>query len=99
MAKTKMDRKVNKMVRQFNKSLREDLFKDRFWVRQMQKATVDGLQYYLYECIDNLHPENNRIVLWQYGGSYFFMSKIWEEMNDLIVRSDFWDLYHANRNI
>ena len=97
MAKTKTDRKVNRKVKQFNKELREDVFKGRFEVRQLEKTKVDGMQYYLYEVRDNHHPERNRIVPWEWGDSIFFMNKIWMEMNDLIITSDFWDLYWAER--
>ena len=48
MAKTRTDRKVNRKVKQFNKELREDVFKGRFEVRQLEKTRVDGMQYYLY---------------------------------------------------
>ena len=61
MSKTKIDKKVNKKVRNFNKSLKEDVFNGRFWVRQYQKTKYDGLHYYLYELIDNLEPERNRV--------------------------------------
>jgi hypothetical protein len=97
MAKTRTDRKVNRKVKQFNKELREDVFKGRFEVRQLEKTRVDGMQYYLYEVRDNHHPERNRIVPWEWGDSVFFMNKIWMEMNDLIITSDFWDLYWAER--
>lgn len=97
MAKTKTDRKVNRKVKQFNKELREDVFKGRFEVRQLEKTRVDSMQYYLYEVRDNHHPERNRIVPWEWGDSIFFMNKIWMEMNDLIITSDFWDLYWAER--
>ena len=97
MAKTRTDRKVNRKVKQFNKELREDVFKGRFEVRQLEKTRVDGMQYYLYEVRDNHHPERNRIVPWEWGDSIFFMNKIWEEMNDLIITSDFWTLYWAER--
>lgn len=92
--KSKTDKKVNKKVRNFNRELKADLFKDRFEVRQYQKARVDGLNYYLYQLIDNLEPERNRVIReWLWGDSKFFMNKIWEEMNDFIIKSDFWELY------
>ena len=97
MAKNKTDKKVNKLVKNFNKKLKEDLFKDRFWVRQYQKARIDGLDYYLYELKDRLEPERDRVIRkWLYGKSYFFMDEIWEGMNDFIIKSDFWDLYWRN---
>ena len=97
MAKTKTDRKVNRKVKKFNKELREDVFQGRFEVRQLAKTRVDDMQYYLYEVRDNHHPERNRIVPWEWGDSIFFMDKIWREMNDLIITSDFWSLYWAEK--
>ena len=97
MGKNRTDRKVNRQVKRFNKELREDVFKGRFDVRQLQKARVDGMNYYLYEVRDTHHPERNRIVPWEWGDSIFFMNKIWREMNDLIITSDFWELYWAER--
>ena len=94
MGKTKTDRKVNKKIKAFNRSLRQDVFKDRFWVRQYQKTVVNGSSYYLYELMDREEPDRNRIIYqWIRGESPFFMSEIWEEMNDFIIWSNFWDKY------
>lgn len=99
MSKSKIDRKINKKVRKFNKSLREDVFGNRFWVRQYQKATCDGLHYYLYELVDNLEPERNTVLNgWMLGESCFFMSEIWEGMNDFIIKSDFWAKYYNDES-
>jgi len=96
--KTLTDKKVNKKVKEFNKALKQDLFKDRFWVRQYQKARVDGSNYYLYELMDRIQPERNQVIReWMRGESPFFMSKIYEEMNNFIVFSDFWEKYWKER--
>ena len=98
MSKTKTDKKVNKKVREFNKSLKEDVFENRFWVRQYQKAQLDGVNYYLYELIDELEPNRNRIIReWIRGESDFFMHRIFEEMNDFIIKSDFWELWRKEK--
>lgn len=98
MSKNKTDKKVNKLVKKFNKSLKADVFNGRFWVRQYQKAQVDGMKYYLYELIDELEPERNLLITqWLWGDSLFFMDKIWEKMNEFIVKSDFWDLYWRDK--
>ena len=98
MSKTKTDKKVNKKVREFNKSLKEDVFENRFWVRQYQKALLDGVSYYLYELIDELGSNRNRIIReWIRGESDFFMHKIFEEMNDFIIKSDFWELWRKEK--
>ena len=98
--KTKIDKKVNKKVRQFNKELKEDVFNGRFWVRQYQKARVDGVEYYLYELMDREQPERNKLVRgWLLGISPFFMSEIWDGMNTFIVKSDFWEQYWRKKNV
>lgn len=98
MAKTNMDKKINRLVRNINKQLKEDVFGDRFWFRQVQKATSDGMQYYMYEMRDRLEPNRNSLVShgWIWGGSHFFASELFEAMNDFIVRSDFWANYNGS---
>ena len=99
--KSKVDKKVNRKVREFNKELKKDVFNGRFWVRQYQKARVDGLDYYLYELMDREQPERNEIIRgWILGISAFFMSDIWEGMNNFIITSNFWDKYwEAKKNV
>lgn len=97
MAKTKTDIKVNKAVKKFNKTLKADVFDGRFWVRQYQKTKYNGVSYYLYELIDNLEPERNYLIRgWINGKSPFFMSEIYEAMNDFIVKSDFWSIFYSD---
>lgn len=94
MSKNKIDKLVNRKARKFNKELEQDVFNNRFWVRQYQKARVDGLEYYLYELRDREQPERNRVIRgWLLGCSHFFMNDIFEEMNDFIIKSDFWEQY------
>lgn len=93
MSKTKDDRRVNRCIRQFNKQLREDVFGDRFFARQYQKAHVDGLSYYLYELIDRECPERNRVIEWLWSGEITNSHKVHIEMNDFIITSDFWKKY------
>ena len=94
-----MKKKVNKKIRDFNKELKKDVFKDRFWVRQCKKIKVDGLNFYLYELIDNLEPERNYIIPgWIWDGSTFFVGKIFENMNDFIVKSDFWAIFYNDKD-
>lgn len=92
--KTKTDKRINKKIKAFNKTLEKDVFRNRFWVRQYQKQTYDHDQYYLYELCDRLEPERNRVIYkWLRGNSVFFMSDIFDEMNSFILESDFWELY------
>jgi hypothetical protein len=97
MSKTKTDKKVNRIAKKVNKNLKQDLFGDRFWIKQIQKARgEDGLEYYLYELKDRLEPNRDTIFSkgWLWGDSQFLISDFFGELNDFIVRSDFWAIYH-----
>lgn len=94
MAKTKIDRKINRVVRKINKDLREDLFGNRFWIQQVKKSRdEDGLQYYLYMMRDRLEPNRDAYIGWIWGGSMFLASDFYKPINDFIVKSDFWSKY------
>lgn len=99
--KNKVDRRINKIVKNVNRKLKTDVFKDRFWIRQVKKAKgEDGLQYYLYEMRDRLEPNRNSIIEkgWLWGESFFLYADFYEAINDFIVRSDFWAKYQNNEN-
>ena len=91
MSKTLMDKKVNRSVRLLNRQLYEDVFKDRFFVRQYSKQYRDGIEYYLYELIDRKCPERNEITHgWITGFEITELHKLHILINDFIVTSDFW---------
>ncbi len=96
--KNKADRKVNRLVRKLNKSISEDVFGDRFFVRQAQKSRSEwGSSYYLYEFIDNAQPERNYIApRWFSEFDILQGAKLWMEINDFIVNSDFWSVYRKD---
>ena len=96
--KSSVDKKMNKKVKEFNKELKKDVFNGRFWVRQYQKARIDGSYYYLYELKDREDPSRDRVIWkWILGNSIFSMNDIWWEMNDFIITSDFWEKYNKAR--
>ena len=99
MAKTKLDRKVNKVARDLNKSLAADVFGSRFQVRQKQKtrSVFDGWQYYLYELVDNEHPARNKTLRWFSGYCITTFSALHIEMNNFIITSDFWQKYRNEK--
>lgn len=98
MARTKLDRKVNKVVRDLNKSLAADVFGNRFEVRQIRKTRGEyDWQYYQYELVDNLEPERNQIISWMSGFEITTFGHLAVYINDFIIRSDFWKLYKANQ--
>ena len=47
MPESKVHKRINKKVREFNKELKEDIFNGRFELRQYQKAKLDDMHYYL----------------------------------------------------
>lgn len=94
--KTKIDKRINNIAKKVNQQLKEDVFGNRFWVKQVRKfKSQDGLQYYLYELRDRLEPERNHIFTcgWLWGGSFFLTADFFEQVNDFIVKSDFWAKY------
>lgn len=90
----KICRKVNRRVRQLNKQLAEDVFGNRFWVRQVQKQYKNDIHYFQYELRDRLQPERNKLLYWLSEFSLVTFNDLWLEMNDFIITSDFWETYN-----
>ena len=97
MSKTKDDRLVNRNVKKLNMQLAQDVFGNRFYARQIRKSKGDGVMYYMYELCDREQPNRNRIVPWETAFAIDILNKIWTEMNEFIVTSDFWEKYRANK--
>ena len=97
MSKTKDDRLVNRNVKKLNRQLAQDVFGNRFYARQRRKSKGDGVMYYMYELCDREQPNRNRIVPWETAFAIDILNKIWTEMNEFIVTSDFWEKYRANK--
>lgn len=98
MAKSKNDKKINRLVKRINRQLKEDVFGDRFWIRQIQKQKVDGVDYYLYEMRDREEPNRNSLIKegWMSGYDFFLAAHFYEAINDFIVKSDFWNKYNGS---
>ena len=97
MSTTKDDRLVNRNVKKLNRQLAQDVFGNRFYARQIRKSKGDGVMYYMYELCDREQPNRNRIVPWETAFAIDILNKIWTEMNEFIVTSDFWEKYRANK--
>lgn len=98
MKKSLDAKRVNRNVKKLNKQLRADVFGNRFEARQIAKSrTPYGIEYFMYMLIDNEQPERNKIIPWETAFSIAKFNKIWVEMNDFIVKSDFWEKYNARR--
>lgn len=91
----KICRKVNRRARQLNKQLAQDVFGNRFWVRQVQKQYQNDIHYFQYELRDRNQPERNRLIpRWFSEFSLITFNDLWIEMNDFIITSDFWKTYN-----
>lgn len=96
MGKTKADKKVNTLVKKLNKQLQQDVFKDRFEIRQYRKTGrgKNSISYYLYQLIDNEQPERNKIVPnWLSEFQILWFHHLSEYINNFIIESDFWAKY------
>ena len=97
--KSKDDRKVNRLAKKLNRQLAADIFGDRFTVHQLRKTkeSYECIAHYLYELRDQQDPTRNRLIGWV--NSYDASRRLFLEMNDFIITSNFWELYRAKQNI
>ena len=96
--KSKDDRKVNRIAKKLNRQLAADVFGDRFTVHQLRKTKESyyGIAHYLYELRDKQDPSRNKLVGWV--NSYSASRELFLEMNDFIIKSNFWELYWKDKN-
>lgn len=93
--KTKRDKKVVHLMKVLNRQLRQDVYGDRFYVRMTGKfGYVDCHEYhwYRFELMDNECPERNEIIYLS-EGEVLISYKLYKDMNDFIVTSDFWEKF------
>ena len=98
--KSKDCKRLNCEVRKFNKLLSDDVFGDRFWIRQLKKERFQGIWYYMFELRDREQPERNKICpFWCVDCCVrFAINELAKEMNNFIVSSDFWNKYNAEND-
>ena len=94
--KTKIDKKMNQIVKQINKKMFNDVFKNCFYFQQVSKKRIDNKQYYLYKICDNIQTEREAYLEWITPNSCLIFSAFYELANDFIVKSDFWARYFNN---
>lgn len=104
MKRTKADKKVNRIVRQINKQLRDDVFGDRFSVVQLKRtAPYDDCRsyfYYIYQLRDAAQPDRNCEA--HYSQDEITMTNglcILKNLNDFIVESNFWDIFDTKEEL
>ena len=90
--KTKTDKKVNRIIKNINRQVARDVFGSRFYIHQLSKTRIEGISYYLYEFIDRENPNATKTRLFNEFELLTF-NDAWIEMNDLIIKSDFWTKY------
>lgn len=94
MSKSNIDKKVNRYVKNLNRCISKDVFGDRFFLRQYQKTRYEGIEYYLYEMIDRVDPSRNKVIHhWFSRFEILTFHNLDMEINDFIVRSNFWKEY------
>ena len=89
MKKSKEAKQVNRIIKRLNRSLQKDVFGNRFYVRQTQKARLDGIDYFRFEMVDNEEPTRNTYIN-EWCTVYDVSRKVFGAVNDFIVRSNFW---------
>ena len=89
MKKSKEAKQVNRIIKRLNRSLQRDVFGKRFYVRQIQKARVGGIDYFRFEMVDNEEPVRNTYIN-EWCTVYDVSRRVFGAVNDFIVRSNFW---------
>lgn len=90
--KTKADKRVNRIARLLNRQLQNDVYGDRFFVRQVRKGSfIDcrDIHYYCYMFCDKKCPERNVIRICD-EFEIINTNKLNIMMSSFIVESDFW---------
>ena len=89
MSKTLEAKKVNRYIKKLNRSLQEDVFKDRFYIYQVQKSSANGVEYFRFKFTDKEQPERNYETHWFSSFAICKLNEISWEMNDFVIESDF----------
>ena len=100
MSKTREAKKVNKVVKRLSRQLATDVFKDRFFIRQLRKAFgCNKVEYFQFELIDKEQPERNQITKWYDSFEICRFAEVHQEINDFIVNSDFWEKHREREGV
>lgn len=89
MGKTLNAKKVNKNIKKLNKQIQADVFRDRFYCWQLRKNFRNGVEYFQFKLTDKEQPVRNYITHWFSAFEICKFYKLFEEMNNFIVESDF----------
>ena len=94
MSKTLEAKKVNRIIKKINRSLQEDVFKDRFYIYQIQKSFGNRIEYFRFKLTDKEQPERDYTTYWFDTFEICKLNKMFWEINDFIIKSDFWNKYN-----
>lgn len=94
MSKTLEAKKVNKNIKKLNRQIQADVFGDRFYCWQFKKSFGDGIEYFQFKLTDKEQPERDYITHWFSAFEICKFYKLFEEMNDFIIKSNFWSKYN-----
>lgn len=93
--KTISDKKVNRFVKYLNRQIHQDVFEDRFTVKQIRKegcSDCHDYHIYLYNFEDKKQPNRN-YQKWFREGEIIYSKQLHIEMNNFIITSDFWKTF------
>ena len=108
-SKRNLKRRVRRTIRTLNKGLREDVFKDRFWL-EVENAHIvpyddnSGWDAHFYIVFHDRDCPNRDYGYWfephfiVYSGMFAGGRHVDSDLNDFIVNSDFWEKYRAQKN-
>ena len=107
-SKRNLKRKIRRVVRVLNKRMREDVFKDRFWIEIIQsdiRPWEDNSGWdarFRIAFHDNKNHERDFARWYEpyfiiYSGMFACGNHVDSDLNDFIVNSDFWEKYHNDR--
>ena len=105
-AKGKIRRKVRATVRHINRNLRKDVFRERFWIEIVEQhirpwSDNSGWEsYFRIAFHDRENPERDYDYWFEphfiiYSGLFAGGRHMDGDLNDFIVKSDFWEKYRA----
>lgn len=108
-SKRKIMRRVNRAVRYLNKNLRKDVFGDRFSIAVVERSVRPWDDHsgwdsrFRIEFRDAKYPERNYSCWFDYhyviySGFFSGGRHVDTDLNDFIIRSDFWKNYKVEKN-
>lgn len=107
-SKRNLKRKIRRVVRVLNKRMREDVFKDRFWIEIIQSDICpwddnSGWDAHFRIAFHDNENHERDFTRWYephfiiYSGMFAGGNHVDSDLNDFIVNSNFWREYRNDR--